>query len=56
MEDLERNDGKDKPYFMDPELQKVMDVKSTSVQHDTEEETKVTSVRLGKEEETPLIK
>ncbi|XP_065916775.1 choline transporter-like protein 2 [Dysidea avara] len=56
LEDLERNDGEDKPYFMDPELQKVMDIKSTSVQHGTEEETKVTSARLGKEEEAPLIK
>lgn len=49
VEDLERNDGKDRPYFMGPELQKVMDIQSTPVDHKQEE---------GEEEEdtTPLVK
>jgi len=41
VEDLERNNGKDRPYFMEPELQKVMDIQNTSE---------------GDDEETPLVK
>jgi len=34
VEDVERNDGKERPYFMDPELQKVMNIQNTPVHHD----------------------
>ena len=37
MEDSERNNGKDKPYFMTPELRKIINVKNEVTPEDVQQ-------------------
>ena len=46
MEDSERNNGKDKPYFMSPELRKIIDVKNEITPDEVQRRKKNENVQM----------